>query len=96
MNNCSFGVDLVFDLPINAGGRSATVLDYWRTGTAFKCGLYAYTGTGGSSTSWDEKWFYYPGTSITLNVNVNNNSAVQLICWDVPSGSGIANINWND
>ena len=99
VNNCSHNVSLEFNLPIDSkGSKSILVQDYW-AGTnqenTFACQSYAYTGTQGSST---------PGTTIYFNAPYQNynsiayaaatGDSIQLICWDVPPGGGVANLNW--
>ena len=72
--------------------------DYWldtNQENTFSCQTYAYTGTQGSSTS---------GTGINFNapLQIYNSvvdvaaagDSIQLICWNVPPGGGVANLNW--
>ena len=99
INNCSYNVSLEFNLPIDSkGSKSILVQDYW-TGTGqentFACQSYAYTGTTGSSI---------PGSTIYFNAPYQNynsivypsasGDSIQLICWNVPPGGGVANLNW--
>ncbi|MFZ0478375.1 MAG: hypothetical protein WAL71_04445 [Terriglobales bacterium] len=99
VNNCTYPVSLEFDLPIDTKGtKSVLVQDYW-SGTnqedTFSCQTYAYTGTQGSSTG---------GTAISFNAPLQiydtvvdvaaAGDSIQLICWSVPPGGGVANLNW--
>lgn len=100
VNNCTYDVSLEFDLPVdNTGGKTITVQDYWYgwpNNTSFQCVSYAYTGTEPSSTVGSTITFDLPGQSLSTDVNVaNGGMSIQLICWSVPPGGGIANINWN-
>lgn len=102
-NNCGGSVSLVFDMPIvNTGNHSVTIRDYWNVwsppATSFSCQAYAYDGYGsyvvGISTA---AVFKAPQQTITVNVNVpGNGDVMQLICWDVPVGGGVASVNWSD
>ncbi|MBV8477968.1 MAG: hypothetical protein JOZ36_14995 [Acidobacteria bacterium] len=104
-NNC--GVDyqptLVFDLPIdNTGNHGIVIQPYWGnsqlnvTPTPFQCTAYAYAGNQPMSTVGTSAVFSMGGPAQTVNVNVSNNGmSVALICWNVPFGEGIANINWS-
>lgn len=99
-NGCGYAVSLEFDLPIdNTGYHSVTIQDYWygsSSSSSFQCVPYAYTGTGPSSTVGTPVNFYEPHQSLTGGVNVGNNGmSIQVICWDVPAGGGVANINWS-
>jgi hypothetical protein len=104
VNNCGYSVSLEFDLPIdNTGGKTITVQDYWgpfgtpNAPASFTCQVYSYAGTsnfsyvyGGAIT------FVQPGQQLAVNLDVpSNGMSIQLICWNVPPGGGIANINWN-
>ena len=98
MNNCPYAVTLVFSLPIEtAGNHSVTVQDYWEfpTGSpAFTCAVWAYPGTG-IGTAGNTVTFGSASQSYISSVNVTNGESIQLMCWGVPTGAGIANINWN-
>jgi hypothetical protein len=96
-NNCSYSVNLVFDLPIdNTGTHYITLQDYWhfpRTGS-FTCDAYEYAGTG-SGTLGTGVTFYGGGlTGYPQVTTPNGGESIQLICWNVLPGAGIANINW--
>ena len=105
VNKCGYDVSLEFDLPIdNTGSKTVTIQDFWGIGTPsspFTCELYSYGGTtypgtenpeyvyGGSTT------FYDPAVSQSIPINVANNGwSIQVICYNVPPGAGIANLNW--
>jgi hypothetical protein len=100
VNDCSTDVSLAFDLPVdNAGEKTIYVQDYWTgSGFPFTCQLYSYGDSGNLS--------YNYGGSITLSephqqtqnsfsVNVPNGWSLQVICFNVPPGGGIANLNYN-
>jgi len=100
VNNCSYAVSLEFDLPIDgAGVKTITVQDYWGGSDAentFSCTAYAYTGSEGSSTVGNAIDFTAPLQSLTSTVDVASaTESIQLICWNVPAGGGVANLNWN-
>jgi len=104
VNNCTYSVSLEFNLPItNTGSHPITVQPYWKwkAGTSFSCTAYAYAGYQSSSTNQSPNFvFGAPPVNIlappqTESVNVaNNGESIQLICWSVPPGDGVANINW--
>ncbi len=98
VNNCSYPVSLEFSLPIDSKGtKTITVQDYWAGSDAentFNCNSYAYTGAEGSSTSGTTIDFTAPLQSKTSTVTAATDMSIQLICWDVPSGGGVANLNW--
>jgi hypothetical protein len=100
-NNCTTPVSLVFDMPItNTGVHSVTINGYWNlpSGYSFNCESYAYDGHGpyvvgdsGPAT------IFFAGQTVTEYVNVpSNGDVMQLICWNVPPGAGIASVNWSD
>jgi hypothetical protein len=101
VNNCSYPVSLEFDLPIdNTGSHNIPIQDYWGTVSvfdSFTCEAYAYAGNQGSSTVGTSATFYEPAQpNVNINVNVSNNGmSIQVICWNVPPGEGISNINWS-
>jgi hypothetical protein len=97
VNNCSFAVNLVFDLPIdNTGNHTITLQNYWNSTAAFWCEPYSYAGTGPGVAGVGGSFSPYSGHSIGLQINTpNNGESIQLICWGVPTGAGIANINWS-
>jgi hypothetical protein len=98
VNNCSYSVSLEFDLPIDkSGDKSITVQDYWAGTNAentFQCQSYAYSGTEGSSTPGTTISFTAPLQEFSSKVTAAPNDSIQLICWGVPSGGGVANLNW--
>jgi hypothetical protein len=98
VNECSFPVSLLFDVPVdNAGSHTFTVQNYF-SGTdaqnTFSCQSFVYNGNGsigdGTIISFTE-----PGESLQTNVSVADGESVQLICKDIPAGGGVANIDWN-
>jgi hypothetical protein len=98
-NNCTYAVSLEFDLPIdNSGSKTVTVEDFFG-GTAaentFGCVAYAYTGLSGTSTQGTTINFTGPLQSKSSTVNVASGSNLQLICWNVPVGGGVASLSWN-
>jgi hypothetical protein len=101
VNNCTkpVGVNLEFNLPIESPGvKNVTVQDYWAGTDAqntFYCQTYAYTGTEGSSTLGTIINFTAPLQKLTSTVDVANaGMSIQLICWGVPKGGAVANLNW--
>jgi hypothetical protein len=98
VNNCGTEVSLVFGLPIDTtGDKTITVQNFWsgtRESATFACQLYAYGG---------ENNYIYPGQvsftrpSQTKSFSFtmpNGGWSMQLVCFNVPAGGGIANINW--
>jgi len=99
VNNCTHAVNLLFDLVIDTTGtKSITVQNYWSmtADTTVSCIAYGYTGTTGSSLTESPAFtFTAAGQSITQHISVPaSGMSVQLICFGVPVGDGIANINW--
>jgi hypothetical protein len=98
VNQCSFPVSLLFDVPIdNAGSHTFTVQNYFAGTDAkntFDCQSYVYNGSGsiGDGTIIS---FTAPGQSLETTVTVADGESVQLICKDIPAGGGVANIDWN-
>jgi hypothetical protein len=95
---------LVFDLPIDsAGTKLISVWPYsgsWNPAPeadnpdSFECTGYAYE-TNGAFTLGGTITFSRPVvTPQSLQVTVQSGGSITLICWNVPSGAGIANINW--
>jgi hypothetical protein len=104
VNKCTYSVSLEFDLPIDSSGtKNVIVQDYWEpfgsTTTpqppTFSCWVYSYAGASNSSQTDGAITFQQPSQSLTASAPVSNGESIQLICWNVPSGGGIANINWN-
>ena len=98
VNSCAYAVDLQFDLPSNAGNKSASVQNYWfgaPGNSTFNCYLVSYDGTGLSAWS-NQIHFTNPKQNLQANVNENNNWSLALYCYSIPPGSGIANINWTN
>ena len=101
VNQCAFPVSLMFEVPVDVkGDHTFTVQDYF-SGTdaenTFSCQAYAYAGNG---TDLAGNVISFTGPSQTLEttvttVDVAAGSSVQLICRDIPTGGGVANINWN-
>jgi len=100
VNGCTFTVNLLFDLPIDhAGEKSITVQDYWKAPSPFvpfNCDSYVYTGTEGSSTVGTQITFTEPTTSLITKDDVAHlGNSMTVICFAVPPGEGVANLNWN-
>ena len=100
VNKCGYSVSLEFDLPITTSANHViTVQDYWYgwpNNTTFSCTSYAYAGTGPDAAGVGNTiYFDLPGQQWNTNVANGNGMSIQLICWNVPPGGGIANINWN-
>jgi hypothetical protein len=97
------GVILVFDLPNdNPGTKTAVVRDYWQSWGStnaspppFTCTLFSYFGNAPTAQSGQSATFVYPRQTLTATAPLGNQGSLQLICWNVPFGAGIANINWN-
>jgi hypothetical protein len=88
-----------------------TVQPYWYSWTQsipylgnpqnFQCTAYAYQGT--SSTSYPQPsnittTITFTSSNVTeqdVGVMVPSGGSIALICWNVPYGVGIANLNWN-
>ncbi len=103
VNKCSGDVNLVFDLPIdNTGTHYITLQDYWGWPTGsptFSCTAYAYNGTGPTSVGEpqppDTVTFTGGGqTQYPYVTSPDGGEGIQLICWGVPPGTGIALINY--
>jgi hypothetical protein len=99
VNNCTYAVSLEFDLPIDSSGeKTITVRDFWAGTDAentFSCQSFAYTGTVGSSTVGSSADFTAPLQKLTSTVDVATaGDSIQLICWNVPPGGGVANLSW--
>ncbi|MGA9643999.1 MAG: hypothetical protein WBQ72_21555 [Terriglobales bacterium] len=104
VNNCSYAVSLEFDLPTDSPGeKGITVQNYWKgteaSGT-FSCQAYAYSGAGSAYPAdyayWGQINFPGPDYSLQLSGFLQGAWSIQLICWNVPPGGGIANINWTE
>jgi hypothetical protein len=97
------GVSLVFDLPNDTvGTKTAIVQDYWlpwgptsASPPPFTCTLFSYFGNAPTAQAFQSATFTYQRQSLIATAPVGNNGSLQLICWNVPYGAGIANINWN-
>jgi hypothetical protein len=101
--------NLVFDLPVDTGGtKTIEVQPYWNSwNTApednnpnnFECTAYAYTGTGpGTADGSYSSSIIFSRPEVTagnVQVSVQSGGSIALICRAIPSGAGIANINWN-
>jgi hypothetical protein len=99
VNNCTHPVNFLFDLVLDTTGtKTITVQNYWSmtADTSYSCTAYGYTGTSGSSLTESPAFdFAAEGQSITEDISVPEaGMSVQLICWKVPVGDGVANINW--
>jgi len=96
VNECGYPVSLEFDLPVDATGTYyVQVQDYFQ-GTAqntFQCATAAYPGNG--TYTWGTFInFTGPLQTLTSSVSVSAAESIQFFCWNIPSGGGIANINW--
>lgn len=98
VNGCSYPVSLEFDLSIDSDGtKGIDVLNYWGGTEAqetFSCNFNAYPGNG-TLTAGNEINFSSPSQDLPSTLDVSGAPGVQLICWDIPSGGGIATLNWN-
>jgi hypothetical protein len=106
VNNCAVPISLAFNLPIDSvGTKTVTVTDYWNSPDRFKhfnCGIYDQAGLSGISNNFVSVSFTRAKQTLQGSVLVSNASndgfsflnAVSLICFEVPPGEGIANINW--
>jgi len=99
VNDCGYPVSLEFDLPIDIGGTKAINVQNWWGGTdaeeTFSCNFDAFAGFGPTLTAGGEISFVEPCQSVGSAVDVSvGGESIQLICWNIPSGGGIANINW--
>jgi hypothetical protein len=100
VNNCGYVVTLVFDLPVdNTGTHNLTVQSYSGSDASFTCNAWGYDGSGNGWEGASGTFFSgdpSSGYTIYPNVTINNNGeSIQLICWGIPQGAGIANINWS-
>ena len=70
--------------------KTITVRNYWygtSESATFACQAYAY---GGSVA------FTLPGQPKSVSFNMQNADwSIQLVCFNIPAGGGIANVNWN-
>jgi len=98
-NNCKYNVSLEFDLPIDTpGSKTVDVRDFFNGTNAqntFPCVLYAYSGMQGNSIQSPTIFFTSPRTLKSTTVNVPEGWNIQLICWNIPPGGGIASLDWN-
>jgi len=101
VNNCTYDVSLEFNLPISTWDdyHTITVQDYWQWAsgtTRFYCQAYAYNGAQGSAVTLTPEYFFTAASETnTLSLFVpTSGDTMQLICWNVPPGDGIASINW--
>ena len=107
VNNCPFSVTLYFDLPIdNTGIHWMMVQSYWGSTASFSCDPYGVAGTGEGTTGTSGTFFgtnsipdgyhWYATNTISPSVGtLNGGESLYMICWNVPTGAGIANINWS-
>jgi hypothetical protein len=99
VNNCTYTIGLEFDLPIDTTGKKKVTVRNYFTGTTeantFSCGLYVYTGKEGSSVQIEGVSFTGPLQEESATVDVRSGENMQLICFDVPPGGGIASLDWN-
>jgi len=99
VNKCQEPVSLEFDLPITSSGdHTILVQDYWYgwpNNTSFECESFAYAGEGRTANWGSTIFFGQPSQDLPTSVSNGNGMSIQLICWNVPQGGGIANLNWN-
>jgi hypothetical protein len=100
VNNCSYDVNLLFDLQIDhTGEKTIWVQDYWNAPSRFVqfgCTSYVYTGSEGSSLVGTSLTFTAPKMALNTKDNVPAlGDSMTVICWFVPPGEGVANLNWN-
>ena len=100
VNNCAKDVNLVFNLPIdNVNLKTITVQGYWVSPTTFRhfnCVSYSYDGLESFSTVGTQITFTEPKQSLKTSVTLRDSEyTVQVICWGVPPGEGIAGLKWN-
>jgi hypothetical protein len=99
VNACSYPVSLEFDLPIDTVGHKTITVQNWWGGTdaeeTFECDGTVNSGVG--SIIDDQAFVNFTGGSqplqMTLDVGVGGLS-MQMICWNIPPGGGVANLNW--
>jgi hypothetical protein len=99
VNSCTHDVNLLFETPIDntSTTHSITVQNYWgmKADTTFSCVAYAYTGTTGSSTSQVPFPTFTTGVqSFTESIYVGPAEYMQVICFHVPPGDGVASVTW--
>ena len=98
VNNCAFPVSLIFDVPVDSPGSHTFTVQNYFDGTdaenTFTCQSYTYNGAGGIVNG-ASIHFTGPSQTLSTSVNVGDAESVQLICKDIPTGGGVANINWN-
>jgi hypothetical protein len=99
-NGCTYVVSLEFNLPIDyPGSKSIRVQNGWwptNPDQSYSCTSYAYTGRSDTSNVGTTITFTAAGQEKTTTVNVNNGAtSIQVICWYVRPGGGVANFNWN-
>jgi hypothetical protein len=97
VNDCKHEVYLDFDLPMdNAGTKTIAVQDFWGPlSTAFTCQIYSYEGKGQNYMYGGSIDFTAPSQTLTLSVDAPSDWTVQVLCPNVRSGGGIANLHWN-
>ena len=107
VNNCGFAVSLYFNLPIdNTGAHTITVQSYWGSTASFSCYPYEVAGVGAGATGIPGAFYsdanyelsgaqYWATNTIVTGVGApNGGESIYMICWNVPPGAGVANINW--
>src|SRR5208283_3577132 len=99
INNCPYAISLEFGMESDtAGTKTIGVQNYWAGSDAqetFACDTYAYTGSEAfSSEGTPTINFSEPKQNLTSNLVATAGESIQLICWNVPPGGGVANINW--
>jgi len=99
INDCASQVNLEFNLPVdNQTNHTVTIQNDWSgsaTQSTFYCQLYSYSGSSSEYNYGGQINFTGPVQTQSLTVYTPENWSIQLICFNVPNGGGIANINWN-
>jgi len=100
VNNCTYNVNLYFDLPIDTttGTQTITVQGYWNgpgSFTSFNCDSYAYTGKSSDGIVGTQITFSETLKSLSTKVTPSSGDFISVICWDVPPGEGVATLKWN-
>jgi hypothetical protein len=104
VNGCQGPVNLAFGLVVDAPGTYGVgVANYWKDWGAnnsdppFSCNAYTYAGTSSNSAGQSQSMTFntksQPNTAATVP-SLPDGGTLQLICWNVPPGAGIASVNW--
>ena len=98
VNNCTYDVTFVFDLPVdNDGAKTVSAVDYINGTGSFGC--YAISFGQNGRNDYDEgqaQTFNGSGQqSLNFSTYVYPGWSLSLYCWSVPPGRGIQLLNWN-